>query len=1201
MSWDSRITVLQQVLPTHYHGSYDFNSMKVLTVKTIRPENMQNGLNADPLACGSCGDPSSSCPDTAGFGGEQYHWLINPHTDDILRDEYRFTASTHPLMAQLEVLSLRALETPHMAPDHDYEVNPYYSTAQGMAVNGTSNFKTYRVLLYASDVACPQPPVYPGCDSENPTRERIGFVKGHIVVEDPDGSSPEVIRAQLDSDFVTLYSGNSPITGIEPTLTEDGRLLIFHEREPAALVYYSFNPQSGENTVDATGTRSNGWEPPRPLRDIHNRVGDLVPQPDPSLPRRRFEHIYPVARFPMRFPDGGVFDVRTGAYPWVDLDGEDVFFTTTEARGNLRGGTSVIGASTGGMLRHIDGGINKDRDYTRRFVVSSFGTIPGPWAPPDLDESLPHSRKKRTYGLIHQKTAEYFETSAEEFIAGDYDVVLPMNPAIKGPTVLFNTGNPNENRRALQYHVGPGTDPGGNPYLGMAQDISGKYHAAYLVSGVQFSSEYFGCVTGSPCPALYNEDRFSGSAAYFEPGGRIRIPNRSLYPSGADARSLLEDGNSLTVSFAIRLGTGGEETFIVNKPFVFDIRLEADRELAFGVFTDGVRRLTSDLCSPLVLNTWEHVALTYDAETGEIQCFRDGLPSGSPRTIVSGPIGTSTNPVVLGPTTAQTTRLALDQFALSAKVRTDDEIARQALGLRPSFTAVDNGLPVGLLRRDQAHANRTALNADLMALGEILFFDAQLSRNAQVSCSSCHDPAQHFADPGQATSAGIPGKAPTRNTPSLLNLAFYEDFFLDGSGDEMQERLVDVIEDEMEGSLADIVSYVNSAPPYGSARNGLGGSVTEQIVLDALAEFIFGLFAANSTHDQVIAHVTTFTPQQRQGFELFNGKARCAQCHHGSNFTDNMYHNTGLVSSGDEGRQSITGHGADAFRFRTPSLRNVRETAPYFHDGSATNLQEVVQLYNLATVVRPPADPLIQPLGLSADERNALVAYLWTLSTPESQLPTANQPSGVYRGLLPDGTVDAPEANASCTLDGVTVPHGSSHTFYGVRESAYCFYYRITRTCNNGELSGNSTYRYAECSAPCNQPTGALVDGVCESVPSATRGLLQDQWTYFFAETPDNAGYSYWFEVLQDSPTVSTCKSVIRSFHDNSTFQNRNLSDSQYLDTLYQAVLNRAADSGGKNFYLSLLSGGTSRSSVFNTFLNGTEATSRCSAAVSPL
>ncbi|MEO1174237.1 MAG: DUF4214 domain-containing protein [Myxococcota bacterium] len=113
--------------------------------------------------------------------------------------------------------------------------------------------------------------------------------------------------------------------------------------------------------------------------------------------------------------------------------------------------------------------------------------------------------------------------------------------------------------------------------------------------------------------------------------------------------------------------------------------------------------------------------------------------------------------------------------------------------------------------------------------------------------------------------------------------------------------------------------------------------------------------------------------------------------------------------------------------------------------------------------------------------------------------------------------------------------------------------------------------------------------------------MLQDQWTYFFAETPDNAGYSYWFEVLQDSPTVSTCKSVIRSFHDNSTFQNRNLSDSQYLDTLYQAVLNRAADSGGKNFYLSLLSGGTSRSSVFNTFLNGTEATSRCSAAVSPL
>jgi len=121
--------------------------------------------------------------------------------------------------------------------------------------------------------------------------------------------------------------------------------------------------------------------------------------------------------------------------------------------------------------------------------------------------------------------------------------------------------------------------------------------------------------------------------------------------------------------------------------------------------------------------------------------------------------------------------------------------------------------------------------------------------------------------------------------------------------------------------------------------------------------------------------------EAKRGFAVFNGKAQCASCHEGWNFTNDGFQDIGLPS-GDVGRgKFVPGVIKMAHAFKTPGLREIARRAPYMHDGSLATLQDVVEHYNHAGVDRPSRSDLMKPLGLSAQEKTDLVAFLNTLSS----------------------------------------------------------------------------------------------------------------------------------------------------------------------------------------------------------------------------
>ncbi|HEX4924171.1 MAG TPA: cytochrome c peroxidase, partial [Bdellovibrionales bacterium] len=119
--------------------------------------------------------------------------------------------------------------------------------------------------------------------------------------------------------------------------------------------------------------------------------------------------------------------------------------------------------------------------------------------------------------------------------------------------------------------------------------------------------------------------------------------------------------------------------------------------------------------------------------------------------------------------------------------------------------------------------------------------------------------------------------------------------------------------------------------------------------------------------------------QEALGRALFHGKARCAGCHLGPNYTDEGFHNTGFLCTTDFGLEEATGRSADRRLFKTPTLRAVGQTSPYMHDGSVDTLEAVVELYNAGGPHPANRDTEMRPLGLTAEEKAALVQFLKAL------------------------------------------------------------------------------------------------------------------------------------------------------------------------------------------------------------------------------
>ncbi|HVE82769.1 MAG TPA: cytochrome c peroxidase, partial [Myxococcales bacterium] len=280
----------------------------------------------------------------------------------------------------------------------------------------------------------------------------------------------------------------------------------------------------------------------------------------------------------------------------------------------------------------------------------------------------------------------------------------------------------------------------------------------------------------------------------------------------------------------------------------------------------------------------------------------------------------------------------------------------------------------------------------LVEVGRALFSDTGLSRDGTVSCATCHQPDRAFAN-GARFARGVGGQPSTRNVPSLLNVAYRESLFWDGSSSSLENLAKFPMSHvaEMDFHYLDAVRWVRRQPFYAARFKALQGDrpIEFEDVARALGAYQRTLISGGSPFDRFRygGDARALAPAAQRGLELFTGKAGCARCHTAGAryalFTDQLAHNTGVgYRDGfpDLGRGALDEGSKQAGAFITPSLRNVALTAPYMHDGSLATLEDVVRFYDGGGRSNPLLDPLLHPLGLDAGEQRDLVELLRALT-----------------------------------------------------------------------------------------------------------------------------------------------------------------------------------------------------------------------------
>lgn len=317
-----------------------------------------------------------------------------------------------------------------------------------------------------------------------------------------------------------------------------------------------------------------------------------------------------------------------------------------------------------------------------------------------------------------------------------------------------------------------------------------------------------------------------------------------------------------------------------------------------------------------------------------------------------------------------------------------------------------------------------------IALGRRLFFEKALSRDRSRSCAHCHDPALALGD-ARRTALGVRDQIGPRNVPSLINAAIAPVLFWDGRAVSLEAQaegpLLAVTELDMTEDL--LVARIEEGAAYRPLFEQAFGSptITLRRAAQALACFERTLLAADSPFDRwwFGKDASAMDAAQQRGYEIFRTKGGCAGCHSirpaEAALSDFEFHATGAGAKDDAdlGRFVVTGRAEDKRRFRTPSLRNVAATGPYFHDGSAATLEAVVDHYDRGGATIAGVAPEIAPLHLSPAEKSDLVAFLGALSSPGVVCapPPPVAPTLVERARAPGSNPRAIRSEASDRLE----------------------------------------------------------------------------------------------------------------------------------------------------------------------------------------
>ena len=275
-----------------------------------------------------------------------------------------------------------------------------------------------------------------------------------------------------------------------------------------------------------------------------------------------------------------------------------------------------------------------------------------------------------------------------------------------------------------------------------------------------------------------------------------------------------------------------------------------------------------------------------------------------------------------------------------------------------------------------------------VALGRQLFADPRLSGSGKTACQSCHYRDLGWTDT-QVLSRKDDGNLNTRHTPSLYNVGYQTAWYWDGRATTLEAQVLAAWRAQIGADPAKATAAINAVPGYRSQFIAVWGSeATPDSVVKSLAAFFRSLVSTDSPWDRYEAgDARAVSKDAIEGQALFAGKGRCTACHAPPYFGNSSFFNIGLEHGKDKpdaGRFNVTKIEADRGAFKTPSLRSVGLSAPYFHDGSAATLQDAVRY--MAGGGKPDANktPVLMPTGLSEAEIDQIVAFLNSLTSTEA-------------------------------------------------------------------------------------------------------------------------------------------------------------------------------------------------------------------------
>jgi len=273
-----------------------------------------------------------------------------------------------------------------------------------------------------------------------------------------------------------------------------------------------------------------------------------------------------------------------------------------------------------------------------------------------------------------------------------------------------------------------------------------------------------------------------------------------------------------------------------------------------------------------------------------------------------------------------------------------------------------------------------------IALGKKLFFDPILSRGNNISCMTCHNPLKGWSD-ADKVAIGDKGKKGTRNSPTILNSAYQYVYFWDGRAKSLEEQSLGPIASHVEMNLdpKEAVKKLQNDAIYPKMFQEVfpKEGITPETLAKALATFERTIVSGESRFDKFIAgDKSQLSAEELKGFYTFLNKGNCTVCHSGFRFSDQSFNNVG-INNKDIGRAKVKKRDLWKGTFKTPTLRNVANSSPYFHDGSVSTLKETVEFCAKGSRDKNgTVSSVLIDKNLSEEEVVRIVKFLHTLSEP---------------------------------------------------------------------------------------------------------------------------------------------------------------------------------------------------------------------------